>query len=228
VSRRAEAALRVRGLHPPLPELFAALRAEVEGGALTSSAPAFPAADADESGFAAVNARTSTDEVDPLDDVLEATVAESDTTDAIDLALRFAFAAEDAVAQAARLGMRAAGDDGDADALDAVLAVLAPYASDVTAARAAGTAVPGLPFGIADRVRGVARSAGVVAATKARGATAVQRFGAPYCPRPECYGRNGAPLDDAWVAAHGLPPYGAGCNCVAAPLTTPPTGPPTT
>jgi hypothetical protein len=184
LARRADAATRVRGLHPPLTALFAALRAE-----LGEAAPPPP---------------------DPLGETLAAVVRDEPGDDADDLALRLAIAAEDVLV--------ASGDDVDGSAIDAVVGVLQPYARAVVAG---GAADP--PPDLLARLRGVVRSAGVVAASRAGGGVAVQRFGEPWCPRDGCYGRDGAPLDDAWVAAEGLPPYGDGCNCSAqlAPATPP-------
>jgi hypothetical protein len=251
-TRREEAALRVRGLHPPLPALFAALRAEQPSPAPPSrpaadrpaAAPPDPPAPAPDSPVTAAptavappgpptaapadspalapdppdtepaetgapaaepDAEPPADPADPLAVALAAAATEPGLSED-DLVLRLALAVEDTVG---------------VDSLDVLLAVLQPYAATLVA----GTS-PDLPADLPARLRGVARSAAVVAATRSAGRTAVQRFGDPYCPRPGCYGRDGAPLDDAWVAANGLPPYGDGCNCTATPPPAPPRLPP--
>jgi hypothetical protein len=146
---REEAALRVAALHPPLPRIFAMLRA-----GLREDGPPPPAAAAP-----VVAPVVAEPEPDPL--------------------LRHVREGVEAA--------RAAGvPDGDVD-LDAALAL------------AAG-----------DPAR--ARNAGVLAAVRAAdGWEAVQRFGAPWCPSPGCYGRDGSVLGDA------VPPFADDCNCRAEP-----------
>jgi hypothetical protein len=210
MTARTDAAARVRGLHRPLNDLFDALRAEL--GEPPRERPAAPV---------------------PHDRLAAALAgpAASPGGDADDLALRLAVAAEDVVLAAAANGARAAraagvdhaGDVGGV-AVDAVIAVLQPYAAALVAAASSGAAAPATPDDLLTRVRGVARSAGVLEAVRgADGWQAVQRFGDPHCPRPGCYGRDGAPITDAVVAAEGLPPFGDGCNCHADPAPIPPT-----
>ncbi|MDQ1712052.1 MAG: hypothetical protein QOE45_1502 [Frankiaceae bacterium] len=214
MTARTDAAARVRGLHPPLPLLFDALRAELGEPPRDRSVPVVPETVAPQ----------PVPPGDPLGNAIARAAAEPGT-DADDLALRLAVAAEDVVLAAATSGAKAAralgapgiGDVGEV-AVDAVIAVLQPYAAGLVAAAATGTQRPEPPADLLARVRGVARSAGVVEAVRGvRGWEAVQRFGEPHCPRPGCYGRDGTVLTEAVVAADGLPPYGDGCNCHTEP-----------
>ncbi|HEU0132596.1 MAG TPA: hypothetical protein VFQ85_16550 [Mycobacteriales bacterium] len=231
-ARRIEAAARVRALHPPLPVLFAALRAEL--GAAPARAPALAAAPAPalaepEPEPAPAAPATVPDRprsvpwaepppVGPMDPLVAAfaTVAVDAGRDADDLALRLVFAAEvTLLADAARgarvargVGVPTEGDVGTL-AIDAAIAVLQPYAATLVADPAA---VP--PPGLLYRLRAVARNAGVVEAVRgAEGWAARQRFGDPYCPRSGCYGRDGAELTEEIVAAEGVPPFDDTCNC---------------
>lgn len=207
MTRREEAALRVRALHPPLTVLFAALREEAGAAPpadAVAEAPAPPPADS-----------LATALLRAVDDGAE---------DGEALALRLALAADDVLTAASRTGARTARDagvpgDDDVDASDALLVVLAPYAAAV----ASGDDAPPSPE-LLERLRAVARNAGVVAAARAGGWTAVQRFGDPWCPRSGCYGRDGAPLTDDLVREEGVPPYGDGCNCSAEPAAPAPPG----
>jgi hypothetical protein len=217
-ARRNEAALRVRAAYPQLPEIFAALRA-------AAGAPDPPPPDEPDP----VREPDPIPEPAPSDPLavalLDAARAEAGNAD--DLALALAMAVEDRLAVAVRDGAveaRRAGVPGEGDvpherALDAILAVLAPYAAEVAAADRADPPHP--PAALLDRIRRVARSAGVVEAVRGTGWSALQRFGKPYCSRPACYGRNGSLLTDARLAAEGYPPYGDGCNCFAEPANLP-------
>jgi hypothetical protein len=125
--RRREAALRVASTYRPLPEIFAALRAEAGEPVPPAEALADPVADPLAEAFAA---------------------AAEGATDADDLALTLLLAGEETFAALA--------GEGAADAaLDAVLAVLQPYAAAVVA----GTAPARPSAELLDRVRDVARAA---------------------------------------------------------------------
>ncbi len=176
--RRRDAARRVAAQHPPLPQIFAAMRASL-GETPPPAPPPVSAGHPD------------------------------------DVALSLALGVEDEVREHAAGGARAARDagvPGDADvgdaALDAVLAMLQSYA-------ASGTSLTATSPELLDRVRGVARSAGVVAAVRDTGWIVRQRFAGPPCPRPACADLDGRPLTAERVAVEGLPPYGDGCTCVA-------------
>jgi hypothetical protein len=160
--------------------------------------------------------------VDPFASALAA-VAREGGDDADDLALRFTVATEHLVLAAARAGARDAHDaglPGDSDEVgeapvDAIIALMQPYAAEIAAIRDLTGDPPEPDPELLARVRGVARSAGVVAAVEGTDWRVVQRFGTPYCPRWGCYGRDGSVLDAARIADEGLPPYGDGCNCHA-------------
>jgi hypothetical protein len=145
------------------------------------------------------------------------------TGSADDIAFLLALAVEEQVAaevaagaaEARAAGVPTSGAVPMGRAIDAVLALLHPYAVAV----AAGDPEP--PAGLADRIRAVAHSAGVVEAVAGTGWSAVQRFGMPWCPRSACYGRNGSLLTDERIATEGFPPYGGGCNCVVRPADLP-------
>lgn len=222
--RRREAALRVRGLYPPLPEIFASLRT-----ALGEAPPAAPPDTPEPSPPVEpdlpeppVEAPPAPEPADPVAAALRAAARDA-SGDADDVAVSLVLAVEGPVSDAVQAGAesaRAAGVPGDAPvpanrAMEAVLTVLMPYAAAV----AAGDAEP--PAGLADRIRAVARSAGVVEAVTGTPWSAVQRFGDPYCPRTACYGRNGSLLTEARVEHEGFPPYGDGCNCTAVPADLP-------
>jgi hypothetical protein len=208
MTARTDAAARVRALHPPLRRLFDALRAE--RGEPRAEAP--------------VVAEPVAPQPVPASDRLGAALSQAagePGDDADDLALRLAVAAEDVVLAAASNGAKAAraagvpdGGDVGGFAVDAVIGVLQPYAAALVAAPEGERPAP--PAGLLNRVRGVARSAGVVEAVRGReGWRAVQRFGPPHCPRLGCFGHDGRTLADEVVAAEGLPPYGDDCNCRA-------------
>ena len=255
--RRIEAARRVRDLYPPLPEIFAALRAALEPAVpAPRPAPAAPSpAEADAAPVPAPEpaepepapppAEPEPEPTEPEPEPAEAAPAEAAPAppppdplaiglldaaraasgSADDVALALAFAVEGTIAAAVRAGARDArdagvptdGDIGTDRAVEAVLAALAPYAEAVAAA---GEPPPPDPELLA-RIRGIARSAGVVEAVRGTGWSAVQRFGDPWCPRSGCYGKDGAVLTDERVAEEGFPPYGDGCNCVAEPADLP-------
>jgi hypothetical protein len=211
MTARTDAAARVRALHPPLRTLLDALReergeprVEPELAAPQQVEPPAPPAEPQAG--------------DRLGTALARAAAEPGD-DADDLALRLAVAAEDVVLAAASNGAKAAraagvpdGGDVGGYAVDAVIGVLQPYAAALVAA--SEPLAP--PAGLLNRVRGVARSAGVVEAVRGRaGWRAVQRFGPPHCPRLGCFGHDGRTLTDEVVTAEGLPPYDGDCNCRA-------------
>lgn len=233
--RRADAARRVRGVYPPLPEIFAALRATLgEAPAPPPPAPepepAAPEPEPEPQPEPEPAPEPQPDlepdlEPDPhsTDPLARALVeaARAAAGDADDVAVALAMAVEKPVVAAVDAGTRSArlaGVPGDHDvsantAVDAVVGLLAPYAAEVAAHE--GDEPPAPPADLLARLRGVARSAGVVAAVGGTGWSAVQRFGMPYCSRPGCYGRNGSLLTPERLASEGYPPYGDGCNCTA-------------
>jgi hypothetical protein len=237
--RRAEAARRVRGQYPPLPEIFAALRAtlgEAVAPPPSEPPPAQPEPEPEPQPEAAPEPEPRPEaepyagvEAEPepprqAGDPLGAALVEAArfaAGDTDDVAVALALAIEKPVVAAVDAGTRAsrlAGVPGDHDvsantAIDAVVGLLTPYAADVAAHEGDDPPVPS-PELLA-RIRGVARSAGVVEAVRDTGWSAVQKFGLPYCARSACYGRNGSLLTAERIAAQGYPPYGDGCNCTA-------------
>ena len=127
MTRREEAALRVRDLHPPLPVLFARLREE------HGEPPAPPAPEPPPPPPAAP--------ADPLLDLLRAAAREAEG-DTDDVAFALAVALDDEL--------------GPSD-LDAVLGALRPYANAVAVARAAGREAPDPADALAEQVRAAAR-----------------------------------------------------------------------
>jgi hypothetical protein len=167
---REEAALRVRTLHPPLPSLFAALRASLGAPSAPAAAPpaatpaSAPATPEPPAAHRAPEPPAPPEPPPPAPAPPEPTPTPEATpaSDPLDGAVH------DGIAAARAAGVPV----GDVDL---------PYARRLAAG---------------DPAR--ARNAGILAAVRtADGWAAAQRFGEPWCPSPGCYGRDGSLLDDA-------------------------------
>ncbi len=143
-----------------------------------------------------------------------------------DIALRLAVAAEESLGAAVLEGAqraRAAGVPGAADVtgagLDVTLDGLATYAREIHEALAGGEPERAQQrvAAAARRMTALAHSAGVAAAVAGAGEPGWilrQRFGAPFCPNPACYGHDWSVVTPE---IDGLPPYADDCNCQVEP-----------